>query len=170
MSNFLDAMQRRIAEPETTAPAARLRINLDPAATARLAELRAEQAELRTRAEVSGARVKMNSRAATTTIAADIEAAEAAVAETTGYVWVRALTPEEIAPIMAELTPEDLRAKRWRAELAAGFVRAEDSHGQPVEGLTRDIWGGYVAVISATELASCYSKVEAAVTAAADPS
>lgn len=161
MSNFLDAMQRRIAEPETTAPAARLRINLDPAATARLAELR-------TRAEVSGARVKMNSRAST--IAADIEAAEAAVAETTGYVWVRALTPEEIAPIMAELTPEDLRAKRWRAELAAGFVRAEDSHGQPVEGLTRDIWGGYVAVISATELASCYSKVEAAVTAAADPS
>lgn len=168
MPNFLDAMQRRIAEPETTAPAARLRINLDPAATARLAELRAEQTELRTRAEVSGARVKMNSRAAT--IAADIEAAEAAVAETTGYVWVRALTPEEIAPIMAELTPEDLRAKRWRAELAAGFVRAEDSHGQPVEGLTRDIWGGYVAVISATELASCYSKVEAAVTAAADPS
>lgn len=168
MSNFLDAMQRRIAEPETTAPAARLRINLDPAATARLAELRAEQTELRTRAETSGARVKMNSRAAT--IAADIEAAEAAVAEATGYVWVRALTPEEIAPIMAELTPEDLRAKRWRAELAAGFVRAEDSHGQPVEGLTRDIWGGYVAVISATELASCYSKVEAAVTAAADPS
>ena len=156
MSNFLDAMQRRIAEPETTAPAARLRINLDPAATARLAELRAEQTELRTQAEVSGARVKMNSRAAT--IAADIEAAEAAVAETTGYVWVRALTPE------------DLRAKRWRAELAAGFVRAEDSHGQPVEGLTRDIWGGYVAVISATELASCYSKIEAAVTAAVDPS
>ena len=168
MSNFLDAMQRRIAEPETTAPAARLAINLDPAATARLAELRAEQTELRTRAETSGARVKMNSRAAT--IAADIEAAEAAVAETTGYVWVRALTPEEIAPIMAELTPEDLRAKRWRAELAAGFVRAEDSHGQPVEGLTRDIWGGYVAVISATELASCYSKIEAAVTAAVDPS
>lgn len=168
MPNFLDAMQRRIAEPETTAPAARLRINLDPAATARLAELRAEQTELRTRAETSGARVKMNSRAAT--IAADIEAAEAAVAETTGYVWVRALTPEEIAPIMAELTPEDLRAKRWRAELAAGFVRAEDSHGQPVEGLTRDIWGGYVAVISATELASCYSKIEAAVTAAVDPS
>lgn len=168
MSNFLDAMQRRIAEPEIAAPAARLAINLAPAATARLAELRAEQTELRTRAETSGARVKMNSRAAT--IAADIEAAEAAVAEATGYVWVRALTPEEIAPIMADLTPEDLRAKRWRAELAAGFVRAEDSHGQPVEGLTRDIWGGYVAVISAAELSSCYSKVEAAVTAAVDPS
>ena len=168
MSNFLDAMQRRIAEPETTAPAARLRINLDPAATARLAELRAEQTELRTRAEVSGARVKMNSRAAT--IAADIEAAEAAVAEATGYVWVRALTPEEIALIMAELIFEDFCAKWWRAELAAGFVRAEDFYGQPVEGLTRDIWGGYVAVISATELASCYSKIEAAVTAAVDPS
>ena len=168
MSSFLEALQQRIASPETSAPAAKLRINLNPAATARLAELRAEQAELRTRAETSGARVKMNSRAAT--IAADIEAAEAAVAEATGYVWVRALTPEEIAPIMAELTPEDLRAKRWRAELTAGFVRAEDSHGQPVEGLTRDIWGGYVAVISAAELSSCYSKIEAAVTAAVDPS
>ena len=168
MSSFLDALQQRIASPETTAPAAKLRINLNPAAAARLAELRAEQAELRTQTQASGAKVKMNGRAAT--ITTDIEAAEAAVAETTGYVWVRALTPEEIAPIMAELTPEDLRAKRWRAELAAGFVRAEDSHGQPVEGLTRDIWGGYVAVISATELASCYSKIEAAVTAAVDPS
>ena len=168
MSSFLDALQQRIASPETTAPAAKLRINLNPAATARLAELRAEQAELRTQTQASGAKVKMNGRAAT--ITTDIEAAEAAVAEATGYVWVRALTPEEIAPIMADLTPEDLRAKRWRAELAAGFVRAEDSHGQPVEGLTRDIWGGYVAVISATELASCYSKIEAAITAAVDPS
>ena len=168
MSSFLDALQQRIASPETSAPAAKLRINLNPAAAARLAELRAEQAELRTRTEASGARVKMNGRAAT--IAVDITAAEDAVAAATGYVWVRALTPEEIAPIMADVTPEDLMAKRWRAELVAGFVRAEDSHGQPVEGLTRDIWGGYVAVISAAELSSCYSKVEAAVTAAVDPS
>ena len=26
-----------------------------------------------------------------------------------------------IAPIMADVTPEDLMAKRWRAELVAGF-------------------------------------------------
>ena len=168
MPNFLDAMQRRIAEPETTAPAARLRINLDPAATARLAELRAEQTELRTRAEASGAKVKMNGRAAT--IAGDITAAEDAVAAATGYVWVRALTPEEIAPIMADVTPEDLMAKRWRAELVAGFVRAEDSHGQPVDGLTRDIWSTYLATISAAELGTCHSRLEAAITAAVDPS
>ena len=168
MSSFLDALQQRIASPETTAPAAKLRINLNPAAAARLAELRAEQAELRTQTQASGAKVKMNGRAAT--ITTDITATEDAVAAATGYVWVRALTPEEIAPIMADVTPEDLMAKRWRAELAAGFVRAEDSHGQPVDGLTRDIWSAYLETISAAELATCHSRLEAAITAAVDPS
>ena len=156
MSSFLDALQQRIASPETSAPAAKLRINLNPAATARLAELRAEQAELRTQTQASGAKVKMNGRAAT--ITTDITAAEDAVAAATGYVWVRALTPE------------DLMAKRWRAELVAGFVRAEDSHGQPVDGLTRDIWSAYLETVSAAELATCHSRLEAAITAAVDPS